>query len=432
METIFLHIDGNCFYCSCERIFRPSLRRRPVVVLSNNDGCIVSLTREAKRVGLRRGMPFFKVKDIVAEHGVAVFSSNYELYNSISGRMQRTIASMVPRMESYSIDEIFGDLSGLEEGDPVRLTLLVQEIRHRVRQWVGVPTCAGIAPTKTLAKLCDHFAKTYPAFKGVVNWMELTEDRRSKAMAITPIREVWGIGRRIREKLEVMGVRTVLDLARMDSGLVRRRFGVVLERTHRELNGVSCIALQETVPERLQIVRTRSFARACADADSLKAALTVHMSDAVRALRQQQSAAGTVGVLFHSDSFRRDVPHHAVFEFERLPHACADLITLTHKVVELVERYYKSGIEYKKAGVVLTDLVPAAETLVRETLFDGEEIEALQRRERVQGVLDLLTRKYGKDILGMASAKASDDWHMRRDLLSPCCTTRWEEILKVS
>lgn len=431
MEPIFLHIDGNSFYCSCERIFRPSLRHRPVAVLSNNDGCIVSLTREAKRVGLRRGMPFFKVRNIAAEHDVAVFSSNYELYNSISGRMQRTIASMIPRMESYSIDEIFGDLSGLEEGDPVKLTLLVQEIRNRVRKWVGIPTCAGIAPTKTLAKLCDHFAKTYPVFNGVVNWMELTEARRVKALSITPIKEVWGIGARTRERLEAMGVRTVLDLARMDAGLVRRRFGVVLERTHREINGVSCIALQETMPERLQIVRTRSFAQTCADLDSLKAAVTVHMADAVRALRGQQSAAGAVGVLFHSDSFRQDVPHYAVFELERLPHACADVLTLTNKAVELVDRYYKSGIAYKKAGVVLADLVPAGETLVRETLFDGDEIEALQRRERMQGVLDELSRKYGKGTLGVASAKISDDWRMRRDLLSPCCTTRWGEILKV-
>ena len=155
---IFLHLDGNSFYCSCERLFRPELRGKPVVVLSNNDGCIVALTKEAKAVGLKRGMPLFKVKDIVEANKVAVLSSNYELYNSISRRMQRTVAGMIPRMESYSIDEVFGDLTGVEDGDPVRLTALVQSIRQRVYKWVGIPTCAGIAPTKTLAKLCDHFA----------------------------------------------------------------------------------------------------------------------------------------------------------------------------------------------------------------------------------------------------------------------------------
>lgn len=429
---IFLHLDGNSFYCSCERIFRPQLRGKPVVVLSNNDGCIVALTKEAKQIGLKRGTPLFKVMDIIAKHDVAVFSSNYELYNSISGRMQRTIASMIPRLESYSIDEVFGDLTGVENGDPERLTALARDIRNRVRQWVGIPTCAGIAPTKTLAKLCDHFAKTYPVFDGVVNWLALTETRRTKAMSITPIKEVWGIGNRTREKLEDMGVLTVLDFARMDVSLVRRRFGVVLERTHREINGISCIPLQEIAPERQQIVRTRSFAQTCSDIDSLRAAVSVHMADAVRTLRLQKSAAGTVGVLFHSDPFKTNVPHHAVFKLERLPHACADVLTLTKKAVELVDRYYKSGIEYKKAGIVLSDLVPASDSLVRETLFDREEIAALQRREHVQEVLDAMTRKFGKGVLNVASAKASDRWCMRRDLLSACCTTRWNEILRVN
>lgn len=429
---IFLHLDGNSFYCSCERIFRPQLRGKPVVVLSNNDGCIVALTKEAKAAGLKRGMPLFKVKDIVEANKVAVLSSNYELYQSVSNRMQRTIANMVPRFESYSIDEVFADLTGVEGEDPAKLTALAQDIRGRVLKWVGIPTCAGIAPTKTLAKLCDHFAKTYPCFNGVVNWLELSESRRKKAMAITPIKEIWGIGNRTREKLEAMGVRTVLDFAGMDAALVRRRFGVVLERTHREINGVSCIPLEEIAPERQQIVRTRSFAQTCADVDSLRAAVSVHMADAVRTLRLQKSAAATVGVLFHSDPFRANGPHHAVFELECLPHACADVLTLTQKAVELVDRYYKSGTEYKKAGVVLTDLVPASDSLVRETLFDGEEIAALQRREHVQGVLDAMTRKFGKGVLNVASAKASDRWCMRRDLLSPCCTTRWEEILKVS
>ena len=157
---VFLHFDGNSFYCNCERLFRPDQRQKPVVVLSNNDGCIVTLTREAKAFGLKRGTSLFKVKELVNENGVAVFSSNYELYNSISGRMQRTIASMIPRMESYSIDEVFGDLTGVADEDPQRLTDLAREIRRRVQQWVGISTCAGIAPTKTLAKLCDHFAKT--------------------------------------------------------------------------------------------------------------------------------------------------------------------------------------------------------------------------------------------------------------------------------
>ena len=338
---IFLHLDGNSFYCSCERLFRPELRGKPVVVLSNNDGCIVALTKEAKAVGLKRGMPLFKVKDIVEANKVAVLSSNYELYNSISGRMQRTVAGMIPRMESYSIDEVFGDLTGVEDEDPARLTALVQSIRQRVYKWVGIPTCAGIAPTKTLAKLCDHFAKTYPVFNGVVNWLELTPERQHKAMAITPIKEIWGIGSRNRERLEAMGVKTVLDFARMDASLIRRRFTVVLERTHREILGVSCIPLEDHPQPRQQIVRTRSFAVTCSDMDAILAAVSVHMAEAVNVLRKQGCAAKTVGVMFHTDPFKANGRYHAVVEYRPLPHACADVITLTRAAHDLVRAFFK-------------------------------------------------------------------------------------------
>ena len=430
--TIFLHLDGNSFYCSCERIFKPALRKRPVVVLSNNDGCIVALTNEAKTLGLKRGTPFFKVKDYLIENNVAVLSSNYELYNSISGRMQRTIAGMIPRLESYSIDEVFGDLTGIGGEDPANLTALAQSIRQRVMKWVGIPTCAGIAPTKTLAKLCDHFAKTYPCFNGVVNWLELTVPRRTKAMAITPVKEIWGIGGRTREKLEAMGVNTVLDFARMDAALVRKRFGVVLERTHREINGISCIPLEEKAPPRQQIVRTRSFGETCSDLEALLSAVSYHMADAVRTLRKQRSVAKTVGVLFHSDPFKEKGSHYGVFESVPLDHACADTITLTKTACCLVKKFYRPGIEYKKAGVFLADLVPAENSLVPETLFDGDEIEVLKRRERAQVALDTISRKFGKGVLTVASAKVSENWRMKRDLLSPCCTTRWDELLKVS
>lgn len=430
MQTVFLHIDGNSFYCSCERLFKPQLRTRPVVVLSNNDGCIVALTKEAKKAGLKRGMPLFQAASVVRRANVAVCSSNYELYNSISGRMQRTIAGMIPAMESYSIDEVFGDLTGVCEGDPAQLTAYVQTIRRRVRRWVGIPTCAGIAPTKTLAKLCDHFAKTYPAFDGVVNWLELNEERRTRAMAITPVKEIWGVGSRTLEKLQAMGVASVLDFARMDAALIRRRFGVVLERTHREINGISCIALEKTAAPRQQIVRTRSFGTACSGLPALVAAVSAHMADAVRTLRLQHSAAKTAGVLFHTDPFGRG-PHHGVFESVRLEHACADLLTLTNAAVDLAGRFYKPGMAYKKAGVFLADLVPQSESLVPETLFDGEAVEVLKRRERVQEVVDRLSRKMGRQTLVLASSRTSEDWKMRRSRLSPCCTTQWRDILKV-
>ena len=427
--TIFLHIDGNSFYCSCERIFRPQLRGKPVVVLSNNDGCIVALTKEAKATGLKRGMPLFKVKDIVEEHNVAVLSSNYELYQSISNRMQRTIANMVPRLESYSIDEVFADLTGVEGEDPAKLTALAQDIRSRVLKWVGIPTCAGIAPTKTLAKLCDHFAKTYPCFNGVVNWLELTEERRTKAMEITPIKEIWGIGSKNREKLEAMGVKTVLDFARMDSALIRKRFTVVLERTQREILGISCIPLEEHPKQ--QIVRTRSFATASSDIGTILSAVSVHMAEAVKVLRQQKSAAKTVGVIFFTDPFKSNARHHSVFESRPLPHACADILTLTQAAYDLVRAFFKEGCAYKKAGVVLADLIPAEQSLVPETLFDGDEIDLLKRRERMQVSIDAVNEKFGGKVVTLASSKINSEWSMRRDYLSPSPTTNWNDLMKV-
>ena len=268
--------------------------------------------------------------------------------------MHRTIADMIPKMESYSIDEVFGDLTGLEDGDPVRLTALVQRIRARLRQWVGIPTCAGIAPSKTLAKLCDYYAKSYPAFDGVVNWLELAEERRRRAMSMTPVGKVWGIGPRTAEKLQNMGIKTVLDFADMDAGLVRRRFGVMLEPTHRELNGISCLALEGNQPVREQIVRTRSFCSACTQIEPIIAAVSVHMTEAVRMLRLQQCAAHTVGILFHTDPFCENLPQYGVFESTRLDAACADLMTLTTTALGLVRKFYKSGFAYKKAGVFLT------------------------------------------------------------------------------
>ncbi len=428
---IFLHIDGNSFYCSCERIFRPQLRGKPVVVLSNNDGCIVALTKEAKAAGLKRGMPLFKVKDVVEANKVSVLSSNYELYQSISNRMQRTIADMVPRLEPYSIDEVFADLTGVEDEDPAKLTALVQDIRCRVLKWVGIPTCAGIAPTKTLAKLCDHFAKTYPCFNGVVNWFELTEERRTKAMEITPIKEIWGIGSKNREKLEAMGVKTVLDFARMDSALIRRRFTVVMERTHREIHGISCLPLEEHPEPKQQIVRTRSFATASSDIGTILSAVSVHMAEAVKVLRQQKSAAKTVGVIFFTDPFKSNARHHSVFESRPLPHACADILTLTQAAYDLVRAFFKEGCAYKKAGVVLADLIPAEQSLVPETLFDGDEIDLLKRRERMQVSIDAVNEKFGGKVVTLASSKINSEWSMRRDYLSPSPTTNWNDLMKV-
>ena len=276
MTTRFLHIDGNTFYASVHRVFDPTLRRRPVVVLSNNDGCVVTRTVEAKALGIVRGVPYFQIRELAERHGVAVLSSNYELYQSMSDRMMAVIRTLVPRQEIYSIDEQFADVSGMEN-----LTALGREARARVLKWTGIPTCAGIAPTKTLAKLCDHWAKVHSVFGGVLNWDDLSPARREKAFAVTPVSEVWGVGGRTAAKLEALGVRTVLDFVRVPGGVVRRLGGVVLERTWLELQGRCCIELEETPPGRKQIVRSRSFSAPVSDLDGLLCAASVRMAQTI-------------------------------------------------------------------------------------------------------------------------------------------------------
>ena len=429
--TILMHIDGNSFYASAERVFRPALRKKPVVVLSNNDGCIVALTKEAKALGLKRGTPYFKVRGLCNAKGVAVLSSNYELYQSMSGRFQRTVAGMVPRMESYSIDEVFCDITGLEGNDPVKLTAFAQSVRARVLKWTGIPTCAGIAPTKTLAKLCDHFAKTYPAYGGVVNWLELSPLRQRKALAITPIKEIWGIGGKTQDKLESMRVRTALDFTHMNPYLVRRHFGVTLERTLREMNGIACIPLEENAQARQQIVRSRSFGKACSDIESIITAVSVHMTEAVRTLRRQKSVAKTVGVLFHTDPFRLNMPQYGVSPAVELELPSADILTLTGAAIDLVKTYWKPGFEYKKAGVILSDLLPATGEYVPQSLFSTADPVKLAELETIQETIDALAEKFGKNIVAPGSTKLATGWEMKRDLLSPCCTTRIEDILTV-
>lgn len=216
MSGVILHTDMNAFYASCERVFDPSIRFRPVIVLTNNDGCIAALTKDAKALGFKRGMPFFQIKNAAVKHNVAVRSSNYELYQAFSDRIARIIAGMVPLTERYSIDEVFADLTEC----PGDHTHLGHDLRDRIQSWTRIPCCVGIAPTKTLAKLCDHYAKTYPVFNGVVNWFDFTKERREKALAITPVKEIWGIGNRMAEKLERMGIQTAKDFCHMPAPYV--------------------------------------------------------------------------------------------------------------------------------------------------------------------------------------------------------------------
>ena len=424
----FLHIDGNTFYASVHRVFEPNLRGKPVIVLSNNDGCVVTRTAEAKSLGIKRGVPLFQIKDLVAKYGIEVRSSNFELYQSMSNRMMATIRTLVPMQEIYSIDEQFADVTNM----PIGLTTLGHQVHDRVLKWTGIPTCVGIGPTKTLAKLCDHYAKIYPVFHSVLNWEDLSSERQEKAWKITPVEEVWGIGGALTTKLRALGVKTVYDFVRLPKTSVRKIGGVVLERTWLELQGEVCIPLVETPPKRQQIVRSRSFGELITDKESVLSAVSVHVASAARILRREGTETTRLTVQFQSDPFKMDDPQYfanPTFEFEC---PTSDTLLLTHTACSLVDQAWKRGFKYRRAGVIFSQLVEEGSPILSQSLFDDPSIEIDRtRRRKLMSVMDALTDNYGKTILQTASSVLSDKWHMKRDYLSPCYTTNWDDLLTV-
>ena len=415
-------IDGNSFYASCERVFRPDLLKRPVVVLSNNDGCIVTLTREAKALGLKRGTPLFKVRDIVERYDVAVFSSNYELYGDMSGRMMRSIASLVPEIEVYSIDECFANLTGLT----CNLTDLGKQIRQRVWRWVGIPSCVGIAPTKTLAKYCNHLAKHIPGFHGVLNWNDLTPERQKKALAYEPIDEVWGIGSQLSKRMIKLGIETPLALAQAPESLIKQFFPVTVLRTARELRGIPCIDFEPVAPTRQRLVRSRSFAKDVYSKDDLLSALTMHTEEAAQVMRAEKLKTSRIGVFIISNHFKLEVPRFYGFDVEDLGIPVNDTPTLMDAVVKLLEKLYRPGIAYKKAGVSLENI--QRENDIEQDLFAFEN----DRADRLSAVIDQLNNRFGKGTISLSTVKREGgDWKMKREHRSPSYTTRFSEVLAV-
>ena len=343
---MFALIDGNSFYCSCERVFRPELKNVPVVVLSNNDGCVVARSTEAKALGIKMGEPYFRVKHLVSQGRLKAYSSNYELYADLSRRMMETIAGCVPAVEVYSIDECFADMSGIEN-----LAIHGHQIRSRVLQWVGIPTCVGIAPTKTLAKFCNYLAKKYPShFEGVVVWSNWSESIRMRALRSEAVNEIWGIGNRIASKLAAQGILTALDFVLADTATLRRRYGVTVERTQREMQGIACDGLHPKPAPKQNLVRSRSFGTRIDTLEALKAAITHHISSGAEALRKDKLTASSVSVFLHTDFFKESDPQYHNSQTISLTVPTSDTVLLNHAAQKILETIYRSGYLYKNAG----------------------------------------------------------------------------------
>ena len=424
---VFALVDGNSFFASCEKVFRPDLTDRPVIVLSNNDGCVVARSKEAKKLGIKMCQPYFQIEEFCIRENVAVFSSNYELYANLSGRMMSTIASQVDCIDLYSIDECFANMSGYE-GLGTDLTQLGFRIKEKVFRDVGIPTCVGIAPTKTLAKYCNHLAKHYAGLKGVCNWLDLiTPQRQAKALACEPVSEIWGVGRRYTEHLGKMGIRTALDLACADAEAIRDRFGITLSMTVRELQGTSCIPLELVKPKRQQIMRSRSFSQLVCDKDDLLGAITFHAQECGRTLRREGTVAHTVGIVLNTNPFRlQDVQQHA-YPCVGLPYPISDTNTIIHYARRLLNQTYRRDCLYKRAGVYVGEVIP--KDAVTKDLFEETETE---QQQIICELMDSINTRYGKNTLCFAASKlGKGTWTMSRARLSPGYTTCWKDLPRV-
>jgi DNA polymerase V len=414
MNRTFALVDCNNFYCSCERLFRPELKNVPVVVLSNNDGCIVARSQEVKDLGIKMATPLFKVMDLIRQHQVQVFSSNYTLYGDISHRVMQTLEEFSPNLEVYSIDEAFLDLSGFSN-----LAEYGQKIRSTVYQHVGVPVCVGIAPTKTLAKLANYAAKKFKATDGVVDLSD--PKRQKKLLAITPVAEVWGVGRKHTEHLQKIGITTALGLAQIDTRLIRRHFSVVMERTVRELNGEACIELDDSPEPKQQIMCSRSFGEKITDYSTLRETICEFAARAAEKLRGEGQFAHVVNVFIRTSPFVKTDPNYSNSATGKLLQPSSDTRDILALTTKLFDSIWKDGYRYAKAGVMLGDFCSPDQ--VQFDLFHQQTDEP--NRDKLMQAVDTINHN-GLGQIWFGGQRPKKDWFMKQAHLSPAYTTRWD------
>ncbi|MEN4827731.1 Y-family DNA polymerase [Pseudomonas sp. P39-UII1] len=419
-DQVFALIDCNSFYASCERVFRPDLARTPIVVLSNNDGCVIARSYDAKPF-VKMGEPYFQAKDRLRKHGVMAFSSNYALYGDMSERVMTLIESMVPATEVYSIDECFADLRGIQGN----LTQFGRQVRARIFQCTGIPVGVGIAATKTLAKLANHTAKRLLEQTGGV--VDICDPfKRDWVLRNTDVKEVWGIGRRMTAHLEAMDIRTAMDLARANPATLRQKFSVVVEKTARELRGTPCLELDEAVPPKQEICCSRMFGKRLAELAPIKQAVATYVGRAAEKLRAQGSVCKRMRVSIRTGMFNPDEAHHAQGALVELPYPTCDTLLMTRLATDAVARVFRPGFRYSKAEVLLMDLRQPGE--FSEDLFALKQSVAC---DRLMQVMDDINERWGRGTMRAGSVPVSPDWGMRRDMMSQSYTTRIDQLWTV-
>ncbi len=417
-RNIIALIDCNNFYVSCERVFDPSLEGKPVAVLSNNDGCMVSRSAEVKALGIPMGAPAFKYEALIAKHGGTLLSSNYALYGDMSMRVMQTLEQFSPEIEVYSIDEAFLGLNGFQHMD---LEAYAAEIRETVKQWTGIPVSVGIASSKTLAKVANHWAKRVPGYKGVLSLLD--EERLEKALKLTPVGEVWGIGRQYEKFLKQCGIENAWQLRNADEKFIDHYLTSVGHKTVLELQGYHAISLEEAPQDKKSILVSRSFGKQVDSLDELKEAVSSHVSTAARKLRQQNSLAARMMVFLSTNRFKEG-PQYSNSKQMVLSPPTAYTPELIKRALELLEEVHLPGFEYKKAGVLFSELVSSDDVPLNflETSYLDD------KRKVLMDTMDKLNSKFRRGTLFVASCGTQQKWQMKRARLSPAYTTRWSDL----
>lgn len=416
-EPVFALIDCNSFYASCERVFRPDLSKTPIVVLSNNDGAVIARSYDAKPY-VKMGAPYFQIKDLLRRHGIVAFSSNYALYGDISERVMSIIEAMVPKASVYSIDESFAELTGI----PGNLTEFGKQIRSRILKHTGIPVGVGIAHTKTLAKLANHTAKKLQNQTGGV--VDICDPvKRDWVLKRCDVGDVWGVGKRMKAHLEAMGIKKAMDLAQADHTLLGRKFSVVIERTARELAGVSCLEMDDIEPPKQEICCSRMFGKRLTEIKPIREAVATYMQRAAEKLRAQNSLCKKIRVSIRTGMFNPDEAKYANGAMVELPYPTNDVRLMTKAAVQAVDRLFRSGYRYSKAEILLMDLRQPGE--FTDDLFAHVQPVA---SDKIMSVLDDINARWGRGTLRAASVPANPDWAMRREFMSQSYTTKLDQL----
>ena len=424
-DQVYALVDCNNFYASCERVFNPKLKDKPIVVLSNNDGCIVARSNEAKAMNIGMGEPYFKFKETIESNDVVVFSSNYTLYGDMSRRVMSTLSHFAPEYEIYSIDEAFLNLNGCDRLEGYKnLTEYARHIRNTVLKWTGIPVSIGIARTKTLSKIANRLAKKSKKTGGVLDLVD--SPYIDKALEAVAVWDVWGIGRKHGQRLVDKGITNARQLRDIDDQVIRKQMGIVGVRLVHELRGISCSDFETVTPARKGIVSSRSFGRRVECLEELRESVAAHAVNAAERLRKQKSATRVLTLFILTSPFNKTEPQYSNSITVKLPTATSNSAELIHYAVRALEKIYKDGYRYKKAGVMFGEIIP--ENQVQATLFETADYS---KNKKLMSTLDKLNDKLGPNTMTFASQGLTRPWKMKCELRTPKYTTSWRQLAQV-